>query len=219
MNAPFRTLLLIFLFAFMIPIHAAKWDLEYWQYVRWVNWKSDQARFSTVAKFRFRDTMSDFYSFRIGEEFRYLLLPCLDVGAAFSYIYYKPFGCDHFKHKTRLDLEVNPFYILRNGMGLFWRNRFEFFQGTHEKVHTTFRHRFLISVPFQRAGRLLAVYFSDEVFYSISHNKFVENRFMPLNLELDSGWNTTINLFVLIRSFLSEHKWYRTSVVGATFAF
>lgn len=207
---------------FFSTLGATEWDLEYWQYVRFENWKSKPYSIYTIGEVRLRDDLSQFYYYRIAENFAYQALPHLDLEAHYSYIYYKTRTSMRFNSVNRFEFEANPDLTLCNGIQLIWRNRLELLKKQDIK-HFQFviRQRLMAVIPIECAGKLTAIHVYDEVFYDFDTHKFTQNRFAPLELTFQLTERVTIDVFLMARHFfsLSSSKWYRSIVLGSALRF
>lgn len=200
----------------------AVWDVEYWQFVNWTNWKSDPYKLYTTSELRFEEDCVSVYHYRITENFSYHALPKLNLEAHYSLIYNRSKNETRFLRRHRFEFEINPFYYFSNGISFRWRNRLELEKKqTVSHIEFFFRHRFLVVIPVDTGTKLTEIRAYNEVFYDFDNNKFSQNRFVPLELHFFFEKNNYVNAFIMIRNFFSfgQSKWYRSVVMGTELGF
>jgi hypothetical protein len=201
-------------------LYGVPWDVEYWQYFKGENGQSGPYNLSTTAEIRFNRDISRIYYYRIAENFTFRASPCVDLGAHYSYIYSQSKGAAQFTHTSRFEFELNPFFTLRSGISLKWRNRLELLKKQQvSSMQWIARHRPLISIPIENGTALSAVHVYDEIFYDFDISKFIENRFIPIELAFILHQKFTLNVFVMFRHFYASEKWYRSIVLGTEAGF
>lgn len=199
---------------------SAKWDVEYWQQLNLKNWECGPWKVYTTAEFRFNHDCSYRYYNRGTQCVAFRLFPFLELEAHYSYIYDKPFGALSFLHRQRLELEINPFTKLENGITVRWRNRLELVKRQHDpKIRYEFRHRVMASIPIDNGTTLQAIRIYNELFYNFERQKFAQNRFVPIELSFKLGKSLTVDTFVMIRNFLNSDRWFRSIVFGGNLLF
>lgn len=199
-----------------------KEDSEYWQYFYWLNWKHDRCKFYTVGEFRFNRHISQFYYYRFSGSFAYRAIPWADLEMHYSIIFFKPIGDEDFIHVDRFEFEVNPFLQLGDHVVIQWRNRMEWLKiQNNSHIRSICRHRTMITYSFPEGSRLISIGCSDEFFYDLNICKFIQNRFIPLQLKFALNKDVSIDLFVMFRNFfrISLERWYRSYVIGTQLSF
>lgn len=212
--------MMIFSFPMLGYCCSPGWDMEYWQSVNWTNWEWDKWALYTSGAVRLNHGVSRPYYYRLSGNVAYQWLSWLDLEAHYSYISSKDRGESRFMHKNRLEIEINPSMKFCENVSVDWRNRIEFIKKQDDsKWQYDFRHRTLVTWELARGWKLVSVQFGDEIFYDLSSKEFSENRFYPLIANFNLSKRTTLDVYVMIRNFLSSNRWYKSVVVGSEFAF
>jgi hypothetical protein len=214
-----RGVALFFLLAILLSLDASSWDLEYWQTCDFIQWKKEPFKLYAEGEIRLNKMISPVYYYRITQGFVHRGLLKGDLEVHLSYIWSKSRGSRHFKNRTRLELEINPYVELCHGISLKWRNRLELIkhQGIR-KIDYVFRHRAMIVFPIENR-KLKALQMSDEIFYHFRTQKFTQNRWKVVELVFAISPQTTLNAYIMVRNFLSSLTWYRSIVLGSEFEF
>jgi Protein of unknown function (DUF2490) len=200
--------------------HAAKWDVQYWQYLEWKNWESGHCKLYTNGLTRLTNDLSRFTYYRISECFAYKALEDLVLEVHYSYINSKSPGARSFLNTSRLELEANPSHTFENGISFHWRNRLELLKIEHNpSIQFVMRERFGIKVPIKNGGKLVAWKMGDEVFYNLSIKKLNENRLVPFGIILALSRHTSLDLFTMIRHQFTSNKWYRSFIFASQLSF
>lgn len=222
-NAKFATLFVfLLLLSFSSSSYAGKWDLEFWQTFNWTNWEKGPYKLYSVCEVRLDKDISTFYYTKLGENFAYQALPCLNLEAHYSFIRHKAIDATLFKNTNRLEFEINPSMQFENSVALVWRNRLELIKKQDDRqVRSVFRHRITAVYPLNDWGRLTAYQCSDEIFYDLNTKKFTQNRFMPLGLTFTFTPKVSLDTYVLIRNFYTQsiNKWHKSIVLGSALNF
>lgn len=203
---------------FSLPLFAADWGREYWQYLTWNQVEVGKHQLFFRGEARFFDER--FYYYRLSENYAYQVLPHLGLEAHYSFIHEKSIGALNFTNRHRLEFEINPSVTLCNQIELRFRNRLELIK--HENVaqwQFVLRHRTMAVFPIENCGPLFAWRVSDEVFYSFASLLFTQNRFIPMELAFRATDDLEIDLFFMVRDFISSSKWRRSFVLGTNFEF
>lgn len=204
---------------FVRKLEGTHWDIESWQYLYWTNWKNDQFTLYTIGETRFNRDISKFYYVKISECLAYHYLPFLDLEAHYSYINHKSRGASQFTYSHRLELEATPSFSIKKGLVVVWRNRLDLIKSVEmAQIKSVFRDRLQLKFDLQY-GPLIAMICSDEVFYDLNRSKFTQNRFIPLELQFEMTKKTFLEVFLMIRNFFTQDKWYRSIVLGAELDF
>lgn len=215
-----KILCCLFLAVFVFPLHASKWDVEYWQGLRWTQWKCDRAELYASASFRMNENITRPYYYRISQNIAYQAFQNLDLELHYSFIYHRHHSRGHFSTTNRLEIEVNPFVTLCHDIKLKSRNRIEFLKKQDVSyIEYVSRHRFMAVFPLKNCGKLKQISCSDEVFYHFKNNRFTQNRFIPLELLFELNSKSSFSLFLMIRNHLSSQRWHRSFVLGTEFDF
>jgi hypothetical protein len=203
-------------------LSAKKWDWEYWQYVNWTHWHCGPQKLYVLGEVRFDKDFSSFYYCRIAENYAYTPMPNLDMEAHYSYIYYKPHGTTKFVHTNRLELELNPIIILKDGIFVQCRNRLDILKRQSvNHIQFVYRQRTMFVFPVENYGKLTAVRIYDEVFYDFDNSKFTQNRFVPIEVVFDLNEKCNLSAFFAVRNFFSfsENKWLNSFVLSSQLSF
>lgn len=210
----------IFFILLSSTLHASSWDLEYWQFLKWTQWKKDPFQIYASAETRLNKVINPFYFYRLTQAFAVKANSYLDLETHISYIWEKSRGNKHFTNRARLELEVNPHYTFSNDVQLKWRNRLEIIKRQNmPKLEYVFRHRILLNVPLKNMGKLKFIRTSTEIFYNLSTHYFTQNRFRVIELGFAPSSKTVLNVFIMVRNFFSALKWYRSIVLGSEWEF
>lgn len=228
MNANIHAKSRIFLTAFLllfgcsVSAYASSWDFEYWQYLNWKNWEHGRCKLYTVGEMRMNKEASQFYYYRVTENFAYQALPCLDLEAHYSFVHHKSRGALHFTNTSRLEFEATSSMFLNHGIAIKWRNRIEFLKKENiSNIEFVFRHRIMASIPIECCGKLTSINLYDEIFYDFNNNKITQNRFVPIEMSFTLDRHFSCEVFFMIRNFFSfsADKWYRSIVLGSQLNF
>ncbi|CUI17965.1 hypothetical protein PNK_2369 [Candidatus Protochlamydia naegleriophila] len=207
----------------LLPCHAAfpaNWDIEYWQSLRWTHWTCAHTTLYTTGEVRLNRGCSSPCYYRLTGNLARRIRPFLDAEAHFSFIYNKSRGSPHFTNTQRLELEINPKISFNSGINLKCRNRLELIKKQQSvQIQTVLRHKISLTFPIQGCGRLNTLTCSEEFYYDLNTHLFTQSRFFPLELNYAVTPNTSLNVYCMIRHFLSNDKWYRSLVLGTEFNF
>lgn len=196
---------------FLSFLYATKWDVEYWQSLKWKNYENCQFKLYTDGQIRINKDLSRVYYYRISECVAYSVFPDLDVEAHYSFLYLKNRGATRFNNVQRMELEVNPSLPLNDCVSLRWRNRYELIKKQDSAFYrSVFRHRVLVQYKMED----YTMSASDEVFYDFKTHKFTQNRWMPLQINFDVK-KMNLGFFFMLRNFYTSNKWYRSVVLGS----
>lgn len=217
-NSKWGCLCLFGLF-FSQVLYGGSWDYEYWQHFNYTNWKSGKCQLYTIGQFHFDRDASKCYLMKGAENFAYQVLPDLDLEAHYVFLRSKSRAALKYTNAHRIELEVNPSLSLDN-VTVTWRNRLEISkrQGIHY-IQFFFRHRILLSFPIKNCGMITGVQCYDELFYHFYNKKITQNRFAPLVVTLALTKDVSLDLFVVLRNYLSGTRWYRSLVFGTELDF
>ena len=200
----------------------AKWDVQYWQQLQWKSWESGRWKLYTLGETRLTHDLRWFTYYKISPSIAYRALENLDLELHYSYINVKTVSATAFSNRSRLEIEVNPFYTFKNGIEIKWRNRMEFIK-QQKRLHIQYvtRQRLTLKFPLHYCGSLLALKVMDELFYDLARKRYSQNRFYPLILTFALGKEATLDLFLMVRSLFSfsSNKWYRQAALGTTISF
>lgn len=212
---PFVTALLLSLQAF-----AGGWGKEYWQYVNWQQLEKGNHKLYFRGEARFHKDFSQFYYYRVSENYAYQALPNLALEGHYSFIHEKSLGALNFTNTHRFEFEVNPSVTFENKIQLRFRNRLELLKREDLALwRFVLRQRSMAVFPIENFGRLFAWRFSNEIFYSFESHLFNQNRFVPIELAFQISEGLEIDLFFMVRNFISSNKWRRSFVLGSDLEF
>lgn len=214
----FLTLLQFLSFSYAM---ASNWDIEYWQYFNWTNFKHQNFQLYTTAELRANKDISTFYYVNACENFAYQACLWLDLEAHYCFVYSKNRGSSIFTTTQRAEVEINPHFTLQSGINIKWRNRLTFNKKQRTQLVYLLRDRLRIEVPIDNCGNLISYSCSNEVYYDFNISKLTQNRLIPLSLTFQLSRNTTLEAFLMIRNFYSptSEQWYRSIVLGSEFGF
>jgi hypothetical protein len=210
--------LVVALLLYSIPVLAVDWGREYWQYLTWNQVEEGKHRLYFRGEARFFD--EKFYYYRLSENYAYQVLPRLGLEAHYSFIHEKSIGGLNFTNRHRFEFEINPSVALCDQVDLRFRNRLELIK--HENIarwNVVLRQRTMAVFPIDDCGPLVAWRISDELFYSFESLLFTQNRFIPIELAFQASNALEIDLFFMVRNFISSSKWRRSFVLGTNFEF
>lgn len=197
----------------------ANWDEEYWQEANWQQVKEGPHKLYFKVQARFNH-WSRFYYYQLTEGYAYQAHPNLGLEAHYSYIHDKPLGALSFTNAHRLELEVNPSMSLPYEAKILWRNRLEIIKREDDPVlRYVLRHRCMGVFPIKSCGALIAYRIHDEIFYNFTDHLFHQNRFVPIQLDFQVTPELEVDLYFMVRNFISSNKWRRSFVLGSAIQF
>lgn len=205
---------------FIDVIFASGWDLEYWQRLKFDNFKTGNSTFYTSFEARFNKDASTFYYLRATEHYLYAFKSWLDLEFHYSFIHHHSRGATSFTNVHRFEFEANPHYTFNNGATLSLRNRYELEKNEHNPVwQNVMRERIRYELPLENRGALIAIGFTEELFYHFNQKRFTQNEWVPLYLTFRIGKAASIECYSMVRNFYSANKWYRSMVMGTNLEF
>ncbi len=212
-------IIFIILFCLCSTVQAAKWDVQYWQLLEWNQWKQSRCRLFGVGETRLQHDLRHFNYYRLTQGFAFRALEDLDLEIHYSYVNVKTSGATAFSNRSRLEIEVNPFWTLAHGIQIHWRNRMDFIK-QQNRLHIQYVLRERLKVTFSTEGEWIkTVSIANELFYDLSTKRFTQNRFYPLMLNFALGKEVSLDLFIMLRTHFSSNKWYREGVMGSQISF
>lgn len=198
----------------------ASWDVEFWQLVNYTQLECRSVQISGFGELRLNRDISQISYVRVGENIACQVLPNLDLEASYFLIYRKPRGGTHYGFVNRLDLQINPFMYLAQNRLVQWRNRVMFLSIQHApKILYVLTHRVQLVQSLTECGMLVALKCSDEIYYNIGSGQFTQNRFIPIQLTIAFTPRVSLDLFLMVRNFMSSGNWYRSLVIGSQLEF
>lgn len=124
-----------------------------------------------------------------------------------------------WKWQYRLELEANRIFHLYNCI-IETRNRLQIERVQKEpKTQYRLRQRTMFIFPLKNAGILKAFSAYNEAFYNVLTGRFNQNRICPCQLTVALSDQTKLDLFFLIRFFLSNDLWQKSAVLGTQLRF
>lgn len=200
-------------------LSAEKWDNEFWQFLSLDQWESDKHKLYLNTEVRFNYDYSKFYYFRLTQNYAYQLLSDVTMEAHLALLHTKSRGALEFTNRQRLELEMNPFFEFDH-FTVRLRNRLELLRiEGHPPIQFLFRQRTAFVFPLENWGKLTQIGFSNELFYDYNISKFIQNRFVPLELTFKVQQEVNFSIYLMIRDFLSSSQWHKSLVLGSGLSF
>lgn len=116
-----------------------------------------------------------------------------------------------------LQLEANPHWKLGEDWQFKLRNRLEvrWREGIWEDPQYVSRHRLYVTYPAKFLPTMTSLTFSNEVFYSYTSGRLVENRFYPICANFRLSERLGQYTFAMVRSCEISGEWQSAWVLGA----
>ncbi len=202
--------------AVVSQLGASDVNCEYWQLLR-AKQLDLPCNFSlyATAEARFNHFLKEFYYWRLAENLAWKAHENLTFELHYSYIHHQPIGTQFFRNTQRIEAEINPSFSLKDNAQLVIRNRFEWHKTNGDPVVTrTFRQRLKVTLPTEDSCWPIAWFVSEEWFYRFNTHYFTQNELIPIGCTLEVCPHSTLDLFLMLRNFLSENRWRRSVVLG-----
>lgn len=213
-------LLCVFIFAQAVWTTAG-WARDDFQYRSLYTFKLiDTKKFDFVLfnQFRMIHDAEDVNYYAISPQMKFDLWKNLGLGFNYTYLNVKIHNetaqRSEYKFHHRVELEVNPRWKIRESIEMQLRNRYEFRwiedQGAY---NPRLRDRLNIEFPLKNVLPVQAVYINTEFFYDMSDHRFNENWTTPLGVKFKVTDNSSLSVFYLIQSKLTE-EWTTSHALG-----
>ncbi len=197
-------------------LHASTFYTEYWPRLFWSMWEKDSFKVGTFIKIETDNHLRTFRLLLLSEQLSYRVSKDFSLELHFTYVN----GRGLPKHSPwskqyRLELEANPSFHLPYNTLLKTRNRLEIRKfEDNSKINFRLRQMTTYLVPIENAGSLQSFSMSNELFYDFSNNLFDQDRFCPCQFTFGLFENVKLDLFFLLRFFISNGEWQRSAVFG-----
>lgn len=211
--------IIIFL-GFTSLVFSTFWDQEYWLFMRCEQWNKSPYKFYYSGEVRSNHAMKKVYHYRMSENFLYEARPHLDLEAHYSYIFSKPKDSCHFRNTSRYELEINPYFSIKNSHFRF-RNRIEFIKRNRETDwQYVFRQRTSLRFLVKNMVYITSIGMNNEFFFDFKRDQITQNRFVPLEVSFKFS-SINLNAFIMIRDLHSFNfnRWLKSFVVGTEISF
>lgn len=221
MNAIFNLLFFFLLYSASIINAYPHWDTEYWQMQNIKNWEKGAHKIYSLFDFRYIVPKYSVYFTRYSGCYAYKAQDYLTLEVHYTFIKDIPRGAKKFIDIHRLELEFNPSHTFANGIAFRTRNRFELRKRSNNYfVEYIFRQRSMIAFPIH-SGKLTELRIYNELFYDFNNQKFIQNRFYPLELHFKVNKRCYFNIYCMMRQFYSFNllHWFNNVVIGTEMGF
>lgn len=201
-----------------LPASERNWD--YWQMASFTNWESGKFKYYTSGEAWINLTHAEDFLYRASANLAYEASNNLTLEAHYSLIFNRPLSEKHFFRNQRVELEVNPAYTSKSGISVIWVNRFELLKLQEvSSLQYIFRHRTKVRFPLTNFGRIKSINIADEIFYDFNFQTVVQNRFTPVELEVEIHSASRLSIFFLIRTLRTVDFWENSYVFGSFIEF
>ncbi|MCA9654455.1 MAG: DUF2490 domain-containing protein [Myxococcales bacterium] len=200
-------------------------DLQAWSQYHAMVTRPAPFSFGLYGELRLKDDAGRLSGFFVGPTVGYQFNDYLSFGGAFKYILLQTSTLEQWQ---RLELEIDPqIKLFDDRLYLQLRNRGEFIRITDEELPDEWRirarHRLTAAFSLERAGPLLKLYASNELFWGQPFSSAVgvpilvtENRLVPFGMQLRLSDLAKINLYYMLRSRSDDSPWRREHIIGTT---
>lgn len=139
-----------------------------------------------------------------------------DAGINFTLVNFRDPDENPFRQRYRWEFDLNPHFKLSKNVELRLRNRYEIVKDEDEPQWAQIfrqRHQFVLKVDI---GALKSISIHNEIFYSLTRERFDQDRFVPLEMSFKVWKDHTYRLFFMIRWLRPLDAWEPQFVLGST---
>lgn len=216
-----KLFILVLVLCFPCGLQSTNWYSEYWQKIFWKMWEKEPFSLGTYVKLETGDHLKNIRSFQLSEQLEFTVSKNFSLEFHYTYIHGRsivpgsPWDWQH-----RLELEANPTFHLPCRTLLKTRNRLEIRKLQNEpKIQYRLRQMTMLVIPFENSGRLKSFSLYNELFYNITTHLFTQDRLCPCQLTFSLSQKVDLDLFFLIRLFMTKGIWHRSAVFGTQVIF
>ena len=222
----FTALIIIFSQAmslFITPLAEADFsnDGQYWWKTQIKEWDGEKIDVNLEAEARFNEGISNLSTWRLAQKLVYSPKKNLDLGIGYRFVKSRNGAGDPFKHRHRLEVEVNPHFQFLGKLKVATRNRLElrWKENRGGELFPRFRPRILVSTPANWFPGLEEIAVGNEFFYDFDADKYNQNRLYPLRAKfrLTPKLGLTLYYMVLSERDSQSNGWQHTHVIGTDF--
>lgn len=215
-----KPLISLVLIIFFSPLLGENCYSEYWQSLYWKMWENDSFALKTYVKLETKNHLKSIRSIQFNEQLLWKASKNLSLEIHYTYLHSQSIVSNSkWRWHHRLELEANPLFPLPCHRLIKTRNRLEIIREKDEpKTLYRLRQRTMLVIPLQNHV-LKAFSISNELFYDISTHLFNQDRICPFQLTFALSEKVDLDVFFLIRLFITDAIWRKSYVIGTQLNF
>lgn len=194
---------------------------EYWQKLFWKMWENDSLALSTYVKIDTGNHLKSIRALQINEQLSWKASENFSLELHYAYIHeHSLISNSPWRWHHRLEFEANRTFLLSCNYLVDTRNRLEVIRIQAEpKTQYRLRQRTMFVIPFEGKGIFKSFSLYNELFYNVSTHLFSQDRICPFQITIAISDKIDMDLFFLVRFFISEDIWRKSVVFGTQFSF
>lgn len=219
-----RKILLSLIFLLSCPIcrlQGCNCYSEYWQKLFWKMWENDSLALGTYIKIDTGNHLKNVRSMQFNEQLLIKVSENFSLEFHYAYIHGRSIVPNSpWLWQHRLELEANRIFHLPCNWLIKTRNRLEIRRlQTEPKILYRLRQRSMLVIPFEKGNFFKSFSMYNELFYNASTHLFTQDRVCPVQLTFAVSDKIDMDLFFLVRFFITNDIWRKSSVIGTQLSF
>lgn len=203
---------------------SAEDDFQTWSQLSLKIAKREKAEFIFFSDSRLVGDARKLGLYFFSPRFVYHWAPGVDLGLNYTYLQSRNISPtavdDSFNTQHRAEIEVNPYWKLAEALKLKMRNRVEFrwLEGQGAD-NPRYRQRWVVEWVPKTFAPVKSLYASTEFIIDFHREDYVENRSVPIGINLKINERAGLQVYYMIQSLKGSKDWSSNQVLGTMFSF